>query len=114
MELEKMSGGCAATPPEELRKRFMDVCTPHNEEHWWAIGEIDRLTQHLALKDADLLQERGRAEKLKAQVKMLVELLEETEGMLQHTKCLNEDALKCPACSLESRIGEALAKIKEQ
>ena len=63
MEPENTNGGCAATPPEELRKRFMDVLTSHNEEHWWAINEIERITKELALKDADLLLERDRAKK---------------------------------------------------
>ena len=55
-----------------------------------------------------------KVKELLDRVKMLVELLEETEGMLQHTKCKDEDAMKCPACSLESRIDTALAKIKEE
>jgi len=131
MELEKMSVG-------ELR----DLALGINAYEWnfnsptERIGVLfDELALRLAIKDADLLLEREMAEKeiknkkeferdwleacdkllkAEAQVKLLVEFLEEAESMLQHTKCLNEEALKCPACSLESRIGEAIAKIKEE
>lgn len=50
--------GCyQTTSPEELRKHFMDVCTPHSEEHRWAIREIERLQQELA-------QARGNKESI--------------------------------------------------
>ena len=38
----------------------------------------------------------------------LISLLEESRDLLHHTRCVDDDALKCPACSLESRIDEAL------
>ena len=42
------------------------------------------------------------------------ELLTEAKNLLHHTKCIDEDALKCPACSLESRIDAILPSIKDQ
>jgi len=32
------------------------------------------------------------------------ELLIEAKELLHHTRCIDNDAMKCPACSLESRI----------
>ena len=116
MELSKMSGGCVATPSEELRKRFMDICTPHNEEHWWAIGEIDRLTQRLALKDADLLLEWDRAEKAEKEL--------ETERMRlagcgiaalgYFNGCVDEykSASLSDVLALKARYDSAVAQVK--
>jgi len=32
------------------------------------------------------------------------DLLLEAKELIHHTRCIDDDALKCPACSLESRI----------
>lgn len=36
-----------ARPREELEREFMDRNQPHNEAHWWAINEIERLKAEL-------------------------------------------------------------------
>ncbi len=41
-------------------------------------------------------------------MKNILELLTESRDLLQHTRCVDDDAFKCPACSLESRIDDAL------
>lgn len=40
------------------------------------------------------------------------ELLSEAQHMLAHSRCKDDDATKCPACSLESRIDAVLADPK--
>ena len=47
-----------------------------------------------------------------AEVPNLIEALTEARDLLHHTKCHHEDALKCPACSLESRIDDLLKHIE--
>ena len=39
----------------------------------------------------------------------VTDLLREAHGLLRHTECIDNDATRCPACSLESRIDSYLA-----
>ena len=54
----------------------------------------------------------GRDARAIAEVPNLIEALTEARDLLHHTKCHHEDALKCPACSLESRIDDLLKHIE--
>ena len=41
-------GQAQARPREEVEREFMNRNKPHNEGHWWAISEIDRLREENA------------------------------------------------------------------
>lgn len=59
---------------------------------------------------ADVLMEiADRLEGGKAATTTERELLREASKLLRHTNCIDDDATKCPACSLESRISTLLA-----
>ena len=61
-DTEATSGGCAATPPEELRKKFMSYLIPKSEREWWAVNEIERLQRELAQAKEDMAQWKFRFE----------------------------------------------------
>lgn len=48
--------------------------------------------------------------KLESERAEFIALLTEAEGLIRHSRCIEDDAMKCPGCSLESRIYEALKK----
>ena len=64
------------------------------------------------LVDKETHKNAARSNRLRAkEIRLAIEaisLLIEAREILKHTRCIDDDAMKCPACSLESRISSIL------
>ena len=89
----------------------------HPDQYNEMLAHARQLERELALKDADMLLERDRAEKAKAQVKMLVELLIRGKSFSTHREFDHDyqgNAEICPHCCFNREVEEALANNKEE